>query len=210
MKLLELFDSKPRAADLWYEVLNDLLGKHDLEEFHGGQARVITSKDRKHVYRFWKSDFGYEKWLKVALTMQSNPHVVKILGKLRTLPVKTAALPQTTVKFIKLEKLAKVTDPSIKNMIEVLDQVRFRSSFAFIHKQTPAELHAFALSDEGFNDSFTTLTDGGRKKLESEKKFVETYFILLKKGYNDLQGENIMMRGDTIVVCDPLMDYDDE
>jgi hypothetical protein len=176
MYLSEIFNAEI-SDQRWTDIVNAMIEKHGLESFHGLQATVVATPDRDHVYRIWTRDPGYERWLDIARGMQDNPHVMKILSRVRTIPTKFKGMPKDLkVKFVKLEKLK----PIVKN--------KARADQAF-HYWT------FSEDKENIDQSF----------MMNNKSFFDTLNKINDKvRLNDVTADNVMMRGDTLVLVDPL------
>lgn len=204
MKLNEILDKVKVGTKSWQEVLDDLGDKYFLKRFSGSQAEVIESKDKKHVYRFWIEDDGYEDWYKIAKAKHSNQHIIKFASKIRNVEAEIDG-KKVNLKFVKLEKLDEIEDKDALNAIEILDETRFRIDYNALKKMSFEEFLDKTISMDGGNESFVQLTDGGKAFLEKNKSFIEMYFELLKLGFNDLNTRNIMRRGNTLVFVDPYV-----
>jgi len=217
MKLFEILDSAGKKGDL-KDAVERLAKAHGRELFSGQQAYVIPSKNGKYVYRVWSRDAGYEKWLKEALKMQDNPHVMKVLGKLRVIENVTYGGKQGDVKVLKLERLKPVTDSNFEDALELLTAVKFSTTLDDIKKMDAKSFLELALTPENAAKFYIDeIKPGPAKFLTNNKSFVATYLKLLQLGYNDLTPDNIMARGDIPVFVDPYGmdeemwgDYDDD
>lgn len=202
--LLNEIINAPSSEMRWTDALQAMVDKHGLHKFTGNQATVITSPDRKAVYRVWARDPGYEKWLAVAETMQDNQHIVKILGRLRTIPTRFKGLPKDVqLKFAKLEKLEPLADGPLHDMVSVADDILKNWS---VSEREEHDVESFI---ETMAAQAETLTDdpeeGAKLKriAEQHKSFLKTQLELSLKGYNDFHAENVMLRGTTLVITDP-------
>lgn len=185
MRLQEIFNTE-KSDQRWTDQLQALINKHGLQKFSGLQATVITTPDREHVYRVWVKDDGYEAWMNLALTMQDNPHIVKILGKPRIIPTKFKGLPSDLkVKFVKLEKLDSLMKIKGKDG-QTLEDAILKYGDPDYTPVDPAATEAFMKEHE----SFFKTCDEVKKHLRA----------------NDFTTENIMLRGTTLVITDPVSD----
>lgn len=199
MRLNEIFNTE-KSDQRWTDQLQALIDKHGLKKFNGNQATVITSEDRKSVYRIWSRDPGYEKWLAIAEKMQSNPHIMKIKGRLRIIPTQFKGMPKDVrLKFVKLEKLAPIKDDEINELVIAADHILsgWNSTERNDHDvDSFIETIMAELERDGEVPSLRALA-------EKHRSFLETILEVSRNGFNDFHEENIMMRGDTLVLTDP-------
>lgn len=176
MYLSEIFDTE-RSDKRWTDIVNDMIEKHGLKKFQGLQATVIATPDRDHVYRMWTRDPGYEQWLDIASKMQDDPHVVKILSKVRTIKTKFKGMPSDLkVKLVKLEKL----NPIVKDKGKADRAFHY---WTFSEDKRSID-QSFMMNNKSFFDTLNKINDSTR--------------------LNDVTAENVMMRGDTLVLVDPI------
>jgi hypothetical protein len=191
MRFDELFDTDNKG-ERWTEFVQNLIDRHGLEFHKGNQATVITSDDRKCVYRIWTIDPGYDQWLDYAQKHSGNPHVMRVLGKLRTVKARMKGLPLGThVKFVKLEKLEPITD---KDFIEAVDK---------FYNVNPASLPNTCLE---YIESFVDMvSDDVIDLMRDYPQFFELLFDMVKTySANDICAQNVMMRGNVPVLIDPF------
>lgn len=191
MKLTEILDTDQDSN--FQQALDAFIKRHGLEHSYGTNANVLLDTKRNYVYRFWFRDPGYEKWLKYAQLHQDNPHIVKILGKVRTSDARYKGLPKNlTMKYVKIEKLTPMVD---EKLIHAIDS-------------------AANLSDEYFKMYLKDWEDGKElpewvkplmQVAHKYPKLLSTILELKQHGLaNDLTGDNVMMRGQVPVITDPL------
>jgi hypothetical protein len=206
MLLSEIFNADI-SDQTWTATLQSIIDKHGLEKFTGTQATVITSRDRKSVYRIWVKDPGYERWLGVAEQMQDNPHIVKILGRQRTIETRFRGMPKDVkLKFVKLEKLESLRS---KQMIEafVFEMCEVINNWNVSQRQEQdVKSFAKAIYEHSEKWSATSVFAAVKEYIEKYESFLKVVLDLSRKGYNDWTIENIMLRGDVPVITDPLAD----
>lgn len=169
----------------------------------GSMAQVFSHEDGS-VYKFWVKDDPYEKYIDYCLDHQDNPHIpvllspVKILHTFFTRPKK---FPDV-IKYVKMEPLKSLKDDQIWPGIlhrgakvtyeEIFNKLEEFKSMKDAEKQLFIDLKVTAKAKKEILDVFKIIQD--LKKITGPKA------IRL-----DLHGGNIMLRGDTIVISDPLV-----
>lgn len=199
MRLTEIFNSE-KSDQRWTDQLQALIDKHGLKKFSGNQATVITSDDSKSVYRIWSRDVGYEKWLAVAEKMQSNPHVMKIQGRMRIIPTQFKGMPKDVkLKFVKLEKLTPIHDDDLNELIIAADHILSGWSMSERNEHDVDSFIETIMAELARDENVPQL----RALAEKHRSFLETVLEVSRNGFNDFHEENIMLRGDTLVITDP-------
>lgn len=186
MHLSEIFNAEI-SDRRWSDIINSIIEKHGLETFSGMHATVVTTPDREHVYRMWTVDPGYERWLDLAMTMQDDPHIVKIFGKPRVIRTKFKGMPNDVkVKFVKLEKLTPMKHSSVA-------QRAFNIVTNSMDDDAPISAEDYPAHTPP------------QKFIKDNRSFFNTCIKINKKiRMNDLNDDNVMMRGDTMVLVDPI------
>jgi hypothetical protein len=152
------------------------LGWHPIGS--GYYAQVFENPSKPYVLKIFVNDDFYLKYLRIIKANKNNPHVPRIFGN----PVKITP----TVSAVRLEKLIPLTgdtDPIFKK---------------YVDPSLPPELdYAFDIEDE--NQKFA-------KKYHPE--LVKLMKVINRAagmgGDNDLNYHNVMRRGDTLVITDPI------
>jgi hypothetical protein len=152
------------------------LGWHPIGS--GYYAQVFEHPNKPYVLKIFVNDHDYLRYLKIIKANKTNPHVPQIIGN----PVKITR----TVNAVRLEKLTPLTgdeDPIFKN---------------YVDPDLPPELD-YALDTDGENQKFAKKH---YPKLVQLMKAIRRYSGL--GGDLDLNYHNVMRRGDTLVIIDPL------
>jgi len=203
MKVNEIFNSISNKNDI-RDILDKLVDKHGLNLFNGQHAYVIPSRTGKFVYRIWGKDPGFEQWMHIALTMQNNPHIVKILNKIRTIEDARFG-PHWSAKILKLEMLAPITDPALSEAITFMDATKFSYSFSNLKNMNVDDFINATTDIRNAETSYLDkISQHAIEFLHNNKNFVETFLTLVKMGYNDMHSNNILMRDNVPVIVDPL------
>jgi hypothetical protein len=146
----------------------------------GAFAEVFSRPNDSYVIKIFRDDPGYEQYLKYINQFKDNPHVPKLRGKVMNL--------QNNIRVIRMEKLRKLDRDNNEEM-EIYELIK------------------------------NIVTDNGRYPV-AYKKEVETIsqrypqiMPLLKilqthRKDIDLGKDNIMFRGSTPVITDPLSYFD--
>lgn len=186
MLLFEVFDT-PKVESKWTDFVQALVDKYGLQKFTGNQATVLSSRDRTSVYRIWSKDPGFEKWLSYVQQHQDNPYVVKVLSKVHVVQTQFKSMPSDVkLKIVKLEKLTPISDQHFWNALDTV-----------VAEQPVADFEQFKNSIEQAYSNVKPVID----KYEPFFRFVHQLMVF---GANDLNSENVMMRGNVPVVTDPF------
>lgn len=186
MLLFEVFDT-PKIDSKWTDFVQSLVDKYGLQKFTGNQATVLSSQDRTCVYRIWSRDRGFERWLNYAHNHQDNPYVVKVLSKVNVVQTQFKGMPSDVrLKIVKLEKLSPIADRSFSDTLDVV-----------VAEQPVAEF-------EQFKSNILQHYSKVAPVIEKYEQFFRFIHELMASGANDLNSENVMMRGDVPVVVDPF------
>jgi len=143
----------------------------------GYWAQVFEHPDKPYVLKIFMDDPYYLRYLQIIKANKDNPHVPRIFGN----PVKITPM----VNAVRLEKLTPLTgesDPILKK---------------YVDPELPPEL-MYALDIEGENQEFA---EEHHPKLVQLMQALEPIFS--SRGDSDLHHENVMKRGDTLVIIDP-------
>jgi hypothetical protein len=190
----------------------------DKEVLGSGVFGIVFSRPGKnYVYKVFKADdWGYRKYLKYMLDNQDNPHVPKIIGKPLRLRLrdKTGGEVETPDE-VKLSGLSIGNNlPAYKRIdlvmvkLERLEPLDFTNIF---HDEAWDAVRRILDAMRILDSIYTNDTEKARAKKEIEyyKKLKPDLLVLLESIHNlsnadiDLHSQNVMMRGDTIVITDP-------
>ena len=173
-----VLDTPQTLTTTYREQLERLAVGYNMRRAGGGQAEILMPEGRNYVYRAWISDTGYETWLDYAVRHQSNPFVPKILSRVRVLPYQFKRMPSDLqIKFVKLERLA----PIGTTLARIVDE--FAGGWT--------------------RDEIEPLLDRSPQYIEF---FDWMYLMRRELGFNDVNDDNVMMRGPTPVLIDPIKD----
>lgn len=196
MLLTEISNFKSKHDVTFHQALEQFAAKFGLGKFSGNNAVVLTRDG--HVWRAWFKDAGYEKFLAIVSTMPS-PHLPKILSRIREEPVQFARTPKDmTIKYVKVEKLEALEPSNFSDAVDAVGTALYKGAvFDSIKDMLSADLKIPSHSDAELDDILDEI-----KKHESFFKLI----IKLSKRHNlnDLNSENVMMRGNVPVITDPI------
>lgn len=182
MLLKELAGYKSLASDRSIkEVIEELVAKGKIKVNTGLMAATIEPKDKPYVYRVWTRDRGYDIFLEYLEENPNNPHLVKVLSKVREIDVNFKDSNIKKINVVKLEKLSPLNNKEYDLLEKFFDQMHYTRSYS--------------------GDRPTILT----------KKFEQTVNSLASErlgndANHDLFANNIMKRGETLVIFDPFVD----
>jgi hypothetical protein len=198
MKLTELASLKKVSEDTIAAFLNKLIKDGKIKVRNGSFAFVVIPTDADFVYKVWTEDDAWEHYLKYVQAHPDNEHLLKILGRVKTIPF-TFKRPKDVdakLKIVKIEKLGELQkDP------EAYGQVKGLTKFLRSHKvdslthDDAADIAQYIVDAEGV----------ASVPLDFIKTVID---VVQARGLNDndLHTENVMLRGKTLVVTDPYME----
>lgn len=160
------------------ETVTQQLGKLGWKPIGSGYwAKVFTHPSKPYVLKIFMDDPYYLTYLKIMQANQKNPHVPKIIGR----PVKITP----TVNAVRLEKLTPLTsdsDPIFKK---------------YVDPRLPANLW----NAVDIYDSNKEFAEKNQPQWVQLLKAIDP--VIGKRGDIDLNVENVMKRGETLVLLDP-------
>ena len=212
MKLYELTGVKAHHEKSFDELDAMFGGKGStFKPLGGGLFAKVYGHDSGVVYKFWAKDTAYEKYVEYCLKNQSNPFIPKFSSKIKTLTVffkRPASFPDK-IKYVKMEKLAPYrnqylpgTDSPYYSVLKLLvSEVENDESFETV----VSDITRFSKkgSIASVRKSYENLLE--EQPLKLIKELFDTLVDIHKHvgKLNDLHNENIMMRGDQLVILDP-------
>lgn len=172
---------------------------------NGAQAYVFIHPNNKEVIKFWMFDSAYESFIKYVKEHQSNQFIPKIIKGINELKFKNH-----TIKYVRIEKLKELQSSSIifgvefKNLINAIDKHIEKKGIQKI--LSDYDNGSFLKTLNLYIDMFSI----GNVDEKTIIDFYDTYFDILKTistdSIPDLQGDNVMLRGKTPVIIDPIAD----
>lgn len=157
---------------------SDLMDKYGFERLGGGVFGVTYEKrGYPWVFKVFNDDPAYLSYLKYAIRHQSNPNVPKIKGKMLRI--------SDTAYAVRMEKLAHYTETDPDSDIATLAWILRGISYFNDLKEDKQEW-----LQETYPGIYSILKD-----LDTSSSF-----------RFDIHGNNFMMRGNTPVITDPMID----
>lgn len=218
-ELNELSGVKKFATMDHQEVLNYLkktLGDTNFKPLGSG-AHGTAVLVGNTVYKFWMMDSAYTDFVKYAKKKPNNPFLPKFLSEIRRMPAfffRDASAPDW-VYYVKVEPLTKLSGDLSEQYIEMpfKDQSGRKSNIALdletiinCVKQTNSYKECLQKIGMSFGVSLDENTAPALLR-----GFLGVLWDLeaLDSHYLDLHKENFMMRGDQLVILDPIANIDD-
>lgn len=161
------------------------LTKMGWNKFSGAYGIVFIRDDFPYVIKVFNNDPAYFKYLNWVLQHQSNPFVPKIRGKFIKINQYTYA--------VRMEKLSHLSDTNIRELDKYVDPE--------LNKKTKIDISKWR------NVSKLALSANLPYIKEIEPQLYEVLEYVVKNftlKSLDLHGDNIMLRGDVIVITDPV------
>jgi hypothetical protein len=201
--LLRELANFPEKHDLKFsEALAKFIEQHGVKAFEGGQATVISRGE--HVWRSWFNDPGYERFLKYVEANKGNKFLPKVLSKVREEPTQFKGMPKgMTIKYVKLEKLEQA---QIGIFTDAVDTLYFAHIKPSTLPDTVEELAEMALTLKVQQDSEAESEEIKAEILKNKDFFKVVLDLMKHHNANDLQSDNVMMRGSIPVINDPFKD----
>lgn len=179
------------SKDSFKTALDRFCATHEIKQVgEGGTHAFVLDSGKSYVWRCWFNDQGYESFIKYVAAHPNDAHLPRILGKVRQAEASFKRSPKLTLNYVRLEKLT----PCVNELSHVIDLMYLHSIGYGL--SSLAELQAACAKQEE-----------GEAMLAALKKyplFFETYVDLCKVGANDINKDNVMMRGNVPVIIDPF------
>lgn len=187
---------------------------------------VLCSPMEKQAIKFWHRDSTYEKFVDYCLANPNNPFLPKFLSKVKSLPLDINSIDIdgnviTGIKYAKMELLQlydetniQLLDPDVEgggafDIMEVMYMVdKFESLDNITHELVKLYMEENDIVDYDFIDNIHHIHP-------TALGFIETVFDIKQKvltNYNDMLDsgyDNLAMRGNQIVILDPVANDDD-
>lgn len=203
-----------------------LNGKTKLK-YLGNGANGVALTDGTTVYKFWMFDSAYEDFINYAIKHQDNPFLPKLKSKIRTLPrvfnsieawdYQGRNLDASKVKYVKMEYLDRCTKRYFKvfdtedivkqNSISVIDLFKVAHKFKGDPKKDLSQIADIMVSNDVWSHNFKAAQyeDKVNKDLLNFVMTLGSIYSGLKFQHTfDYNPGNLAMRGDQIVILDPV------
>jgi len=219
MKIQELLGVKKFADKTANDVIRymDQTGKFLRNLEKGANAVALT--DGTDVYKFWYFDSAYEKFIRYAIANQSNPLMPRVKSKIKKLPaffLRDRNAPDY-VQYIKLEMLAPVENPhdvKFRIFADLEITINFNDLQEILadnvdEKVYMARIYSYAISLDPEKYPNIRRTHGPSDISKDIVNLVKTYIDISElidgeTDFMDLHSGNIMLRGDQLVILDPI------
>lgn len=200
MKLFEISPFPEKVDQTFSQALAAFVEKHGSEAFYGGQATVV---DRgSHVWRTWFKDPGYDKFLEYVKTHKSV-HFPKIYGDVRTTNADFKGVKRGPLKYIRIEKLKELDSSSLSDAIDMIGLIS-RAKWPDTVEELAELISTMKLPVGVDHDDDKAELLKAKAEILKNKEFFKVVLELLKAGANDINSQNVMMRGSTLVITDPF------
>lgn len=218
VRLNELLGARKFADMTATQILNlldaDDDGNHKFEVKllgQGATGAAILINDS--VYKMWMVDSAYTEFVKYCLTHRGSPFLPKFQSKIKTMPaffLRHHKAPDR-VNFIKMEKLKPLESISAANSIKIKYGTEAHQSVALPFFLMGIEKAYRVKNDDGFEDNVIKGCNIANVDDNSEfRDILKIISDMQKFKYNlDLHTGNWMLRGDQVVLIDPISDSND-
>lgn len=206
MILKELHGYRKYIDKDFYEIVSSI--KDAYVNCQGTFSVVVIPKNSDSVYKVWTNDPGYEAYYDIAKSMQGNVYVPR-LSKIHRVPIffKRSAEVDGHLNIVKIERLAPIKHQGDSAMIASFIGVNSMESVSFT-----------GYTQEHFDTNVKSFIKHAKVNAELAAKLEATstdlYELVVKlkqvitsKGPSlkvDLHSDNIMLRGQQVVIIDPF------
>lgn len=221
MKLYELTGVRAIQDKDLIQLLADISGKDSKFKHIGNGANAhVLSHSNGMIYKFWVKDSAYDSFINHVEKNQDDENLPKLKSKVKELHAffkRPADFPDK-IKYVKMERLTELhyidVIPGSKNL-KIVDIINFiyqelKTKFRDQSPGQQAVILGRMLDDltqaEGaeLSEETKAVIAGLIKTLEGIRKIPD-----IGKHMTDLHSGNIMRRGKTIVIIDPISNDDD-
>lgn len=219
MRLNELAGVKSLASKTPDDIIKALLEKGVFKKFLGqGVYGIAFQLSNDKVLKVWAGDPAFEGYVKYCAEHSKNPYLLKVFGKPRKL--KTTLVDRDDeddkgslieLNFVRTELLQPITsssqlgyDDSSKKVASILSNINF--NVVYEGYSDDAQIL------DGSDDSLKHMGLDPTKSTEKFRSFIKNVYPILHHfrhvaGFElDLQVANIGLRGNQIVLLDPIVD----
>lgn len=230
MKLFELTGIKHLKTKSSQDLLDFIshefkMGRSKLRRLGKGSNAVVLT-DGKQAIKFWHRDSAYEKFVEHCLANQNNPFLPKFLSKVKSLPLGINSTDSdgnelTGIRYVKMELLQpydetdfQLLDPDVEgggmfDIMEVMYMVdKFDSLDDIILELVELYMEENRIDDHEFIENIHHIHPTALEFIETlfsiKQNVLTDYGDMLDSGY-----DNLAMRGNQIVILDPVANDDD-
>lgn len=218
MNLLELVGVKAHKHKTVNDLMNLLIGGKFIKIGSGSFAHVFKHENGD-IYKFWAVDTGYDAFVNLALENQDDPFFPKFLSKpkeITTFFEKPSSEFPDKFKYVKIESLKPLSIRA--NKVPGLDIMKMDSFIDYVIEnslESIEHIHEVLLYDEnkelGDHYQLDELPEETVKFLDKVLPSAKKIMTLISLGgyFLDIHDGNIMLRGDQIVITDPMFKRSD-
>lgn len=207
MKLFELTGIKVYYNKTVEEIKDLMVSGGKFIKVGEGYFAVVFTHESNVAYKFWAYDPEYEKFIQICNKHKDNPFFPKFLSPVKTITsfFKRSEIFPDKIKYIKMEILKPYHQQKISGEATLRDFINYFIDVGQYKndKDIPKIIEAM------FN-SLPMLRKGAVRTEELSKQITDLYealFIIrneLDLDINDLHSENYMLRGNQVVITDPV------
>lgn len=228
MKLLELTGYHKFEDKTLDQILGSLTreGKGEFLAATGSFGLVIVPDNRPYVYKLWLRDYGYEIFLEQVRKAGGNRFFIKPIGPVRKAPAffrRAEKHADLTVNVVKLEKL------------KPLSHQDKDAEVSYFFENQLANWYHYGRANHGSKEAFFKELEDDFKDYNSAPA-IEPVYRSIKEHYtefeaaakiyrstvgsvggwdrtevgSDLHEENVMWRGDQLVITDPYCVWEED
>lgn len=183
---------------------------------HGATGAAVLINDS--AYKMWMVDSAYTEFVKYCLTHRGSPFLPKFQSKIKTMPAFFLRHPKAPdrVNFIKMEKLKPLESSSAANSIKIKYGTEAHQRVTlpvFLMGIEKAEKTYRVKNDDSFEDNVIMGCNVDVANVDDNSELRELLEIIgdMQKFKHrlDLHTGNWMLRGDQVVLIDPISNSND-
>lgn len=190
MILQELIGIKKYEDEPIAFILNKWIKDGKIKVKDGSFSFVVIPNDTDFVYKVWSKDAGWWEYLEYIQDHSENPHLVKLKSRIKKIryTFKRPADFDDVLYVVRVEKLQELT-----TNLDAYAQVRGLVNYVKRTKHFDLVKAKSFIQNEQYIEP-------------PPDTFIQTVFDVLNSAvisYHDFKPDNVMLRGDTLVITDP-------
>lgn len=211
MKLYELTGVRAIQDKDLIQLLADISGKDSKFKHIGNGANAhVLSHSNGMIYKFWVKDSAYDSFINHVEKNQDDENLPKLKSKVKELHAffkRPADFPDK-IKYVKMERLTELhyidVIPGSQNLkiVDTINHIYYELRMHHSDKQIFDQLTQHEGTE--LSEETKAIIAGLIKTLEGIRNIPD-----IRNHMTDLHSGNIMRRGKTIVIIDPISNDDD-
>lgn len=213
MKLFELVGVKAHYDKTQSEIINLIQSGGKFIKAGDGHFAIVFKHESGVAYKFWAHDPMYEKYIDYCNANHNNKHLPKFKSKIKTLTpfFKRSEHFPDKIKYVKLEILQPY-DYEIHRLGNTYYDTLIKELTKYANRQLEfeSEIESTVAPKSAWGSVVKNCGVAVRYKDDCRQIYDTLLDIIKNVGpINDLHNSNMMMRGDILVITDPIANLED-